>query len=517
MSGKPYKILLAFIAVALFTGVSFTQRELVKEREQLGLTRFTELKGAPPVLSLTTMALGGFRGLISNMLWIRMSDLQDNDKYFEMVQLADWITKLEPHFPQVWVHQAWNMAYNISVKFKDPQDRWRWLKSGIELLRDQGLQYNPDDVLIHRELAWFFQHKMGANLDDAHWYYKQMWANEMSQVFKTNSPNWDALINPKTVDEKQRAEILRDKYKMDPVFMKEVDDKYGPLEWRLPEAHAIYWGAQGLAVANKDGRRIKPEDLIMLRRVIYQSMQLSFQRGRMIADNPERRFELAPNLDIIPKVNAAYEQEMENDPKNRDHIETAHRNFLRDAVYWLYEYDKMGDAIRWYKYLAEKYPNKSLLERQPNSFPRNLSLEDFAIGRIEEEVGSPGQDRVRAVIEGLETQSFRSLAIGDDDHAAGLDLLAQKIWQKYESKIAVGAQASERLEIFTIKEIKREVLQRLLNGGLAPELAAVLATKTGQKWPPEKPKENPAIIPPPPSAPGNTNAATTNSAPPAGQ
>jgi hypothetical protein len=111
MSGKPYKILLTGIAVLLLIGSSLTQRELVKERDELGLTRYPELKGAPPVLSLTTVALGGFRGLISNMLWIRMSDLQDNDKYFEMVQLADWITKLEPHIPQVWVHQAWNMAY----------------------------------------------------------------------------------------------------------------------------------------------------------------------------------------------------------------------------------------------------------------------------------------------------------------------------------------------------------------------------------------------------------------------
>jgi hypothetical protein len=509
MTGKPYKFLLTGIAALLLVGASFIQRELVKEREELGLTRFTELKGAPPVLSLTTVAFGGFRGLISNLLWIRMSDLQDNDKYFEMVQLADWITKLEPHIPQVWVHQAWNMAYNISVKFKDAPDRWRWLKSGIELLRDQGLKYNPDSVLIHRELAWFFQHKMGANLDDAQLYYKQMWAYEMSEVLKTNRPNWDELLNPRTDDAKHRAQVLRDKFKMDPQFMKSVDEKYGPLEWRLPEAHAIYWAAQGLDIAKKDGRRIDPNDLIMLRRVIYQSMQLSFQRGRLVADNVDRRFEFAPNLDIIPKVSAAYEQEMENDPKNRDHIETAHRNFLRDAVYFLYEYDREADAIQWYKYLAEKYPNKPLLERQPDSFPRNTSLDDFAIGRIQEEVNSPGQDKVRGLIEGMETKSFRCLAMGEDDRAAGLDRLAQKIYEKYELKIDFNAKTEERLGIFTMPEVKKEVLSKLLNGGLPTELAAALATKTGQKWPPEKPAE-PGFIPPPPGAAPRTAPPGTN-------
>jgi hypothetical protein len=92
---------------------------------------------------------------------MRANDLQQDDKFFEAAQLADWITDLEPHFSQVWLFQAWNMAYNISIKFKDFPDRWRWVERGIELLRDDGLRYNPDDVLIYRELAWFFQHKMG--------------------------------------------------------------------------------------------------------------------------------------------------------------------------------------------------------------------------------------------------------------------------------------------------------------------------------------------------------------------
>ena len=82
---------------------------------------------------------------------MRANDLQHDDKYFEAAQLADWITDLEPHFAQVWDFQAWNMAYNISVKFKenapgDYSDRWRWVDRGIELLRDRGLRYNPDDV-----------------------------------------------------------------------------------------------------------------------------------------------------------------------------------------------------------------------------------------------------------------------------------------------------------------------------------------------------------------------------------
>src|ERR1700743_84368 len=272
MPPRIHKVMLLVLAIVFLAGASFTQRAVVRDRDALGLTRFTELKGAPPVLALTTVALGGFRGLISNALWIRASDLQDNDKFFEMVQLADWITKLEPHFTQVWLVQAWNMAYNISVKFKDEKDRWRWVEQGIELLRDRGLYYNPHDVLMHRELAWFFQHKMGQSLDDAHTYYKKMWAREMTQVFGANRPKWPELLDPQTDDAKRRVALLRDKYKLDPVFMKKVDDEYGPLEWRLPETHAIYWACQGLDDAKYNERLIDPKDLLTLRRVIYQHL-----------------------------------------------------------------------------------------------------------------------------------------------------------------------------------------------------------------------------------------------------
>src|SRR5436853_4484320 len=222
MNQKLKKSCLLLLAVLLLLGVSRMQSSLNRDRESLGLTRIQPLENAPPVLAFTTVALGGFRGLISNALWIRASDLQDEDKFFEMAQLADWITKLEPHFVQVWLVQAWNMAYNISVKFKDYADRWRWVERGIELLRDQGLRYNPNETLLYRELGWFFQHKMGQNLDDANMYYKQEWANEMATVFGKVKPNLDELIHPTNPDQEKRAALLKEKFKMEPETMKEV-------------------------------------------------------------------------------------------------------------------------------------------------------------------------------------------------------------------------------------------------------------------------------------------------------
>src|SRR6266508_4159424 len=135
MHSRLYKPGLLLLAALLVVGSATCQRLMNRQRAGLGLTRVAPLENAPPMLAFTTVALGGFRGLIANALWIRANDLQDEGKYFEMVQLADWITKLEPTFAQVWLVQSWNMAYNISVKFTDFADRWRWVQRGIELLR----------------------------------------------------------------------------------------------------------------------------------------------------------------------------------------------------------------------------------------------------------------------------------------------------------------------------------------------------------------------------------------------
>jgi hypothetical protein len=503
MNRRVKKIAVLLLVVGLLFGVSRVQNSLNRDRDTLGLTRVQPLENAPPVLAFTTVALGGFRGLISNLLWIRASELQDEDKFFEMAQLADWITKLEPHFAQVWVNQAWNMAYNISVKFKDYPDRWRWVRRGIELLRDEGRVYNPNEVLIYRELAWFFQHKMGANLDDANMYYKQEWANEMAEVFAKKAPNLDELINPQTDDQKRRAALLRDKFKMDPKLMKELDERYGPLEWRLPEAHAIYWAYLGLEQAKKNPTKVNPDDLITLRRAIYQSMQLSFQRGRLEANPYDRAFEFGPNLDIIPKVVAAYEEAMKEDEKNRDNIEKAHRNLLRQAVYFLYVNNRVAEAAKWFKYLGEKYPNKPILDSDPNSLPRTLTLDQYAVAFVQEDVRETSRDRVKSSIEGLLEYSFKSLVLDQDDRAAGLRLLANRIRESYMSQIP--KDRVQAIGLPTIEETSEIVVNRLLDPqtGYPPEARAVLRTKL--RLPAEHAPATNA-----PSATANVPAATTN-------
>jgi len=464
-----YKTVLVLAAALLLAAGGQLQNSLDRERVRLGLTPLPNDPAMPPLLALTTQALGGFRGLIANALWIRGNDLQLEGKYFEMVQLAHWISLLQPHFVQVWIVQAWNMGYNISVAFSDYGDRWRWVRHAIELLRDEALRYNPDEALIYRELAWHFQHKMGMNLDDAHFYYKRAWAAEMTRLFTTNAPfkfdghpNFEELINPQTDEARARAAKLRDEYKMDARKMKEVDDHYGPLDWRLPEAHAIYWAWLGLA-------KSKPADLITLRRVIYQSMKYSVDRGRLtVAANGQ--IYLGPNLDNLTNANAAYEEMfgLEEVPPQRDGIKTAHRNFLKEVPYQLYINNRIADAQDWLKTLRTKYPD---------AIPADLSLTDYALRRAMEKMGDGTQVQVAAFIEALVLQSYRCLVEDDDDQAAQYMQRAQEMHLAYDRK----PKGAERLRITPLDEMKKEVLYQLLEpkSGLAPEVRDHLRKRLG--------------------------------------
>jgi len=440
MNARLKKILLLLLAAALLFSSGQLQKSLNHDRDTLGLTHMAVLENAPPMLAFTTVALGGFRGLISNFLWIRANDLQQDDKFFEAAQLADWITKLEPTFTQVWLFQAWNMAYNISVKFKENSqgnyaDRWRWVERGIELLRDDGLRYNPNSILIYRELGWFFQHKMGQNLDDGNLYYKGQWALEMKDFFGPNGTNFDRLLHPQTAEDHRLLQVFTNRYKLDPAFVKAVDEKYGPFDWRLPEAHAIYWGAKGLDEAAKNPDKVKADDLITVRRIIYQSLLQSFHHGRVIP-NPFGRPELGPNLDLVGQVNKAYLDlyAEETDPSQQSGILKAHRNFLRDAVYFLYEADRIGEADKWFKFLGEKYPDQPIIENQLDSLPKNLTLDEYAVAVMQIDLLETSQDRVTAAIEGLLINAYSALASGDDDRYENLIRLARRGYDRYTSK-----------------------------------------------------------------------------------
>jgi len=301
------------------------------------------LKGAPPLVAFTTVALGGFRILVADILWLRASYLQDAGKYFELVQLSDWIAKLEPHCAEIWAFHAWNMAYNVSVMMPDPEDRWRWVKNGIQLLRDEGIPCHRSDPGLYCELGWLFQHKIGGSHDRAEMHYKRRWAQEMMQLFDGARPEYDRLAR-----EPDTAGSMREEYKLIPGIMQTVDLKYGPLDWRLPESHAIYWAHRGKQYAQQ-------KDSLRCDRMIFQSMVTSFNQGCLVFRKDDGLLRTKPNVDILPNVLKIFETALEKYPCMS--IRTAYSNFLRDAIFVLRGSGNEQKAREIFVLLRDKFPS----------------------------------------------------------------------------------------------------------------------------------------------------------------
>ncbi len=153
--------------------------------------------GAPPIIALGT-AIGALRGIIADYLWIKLQSRKEQGLFYEAMADADLITKLQPRFAEVWGFHGHNMAYNISVLTNTPEERWAWVNAGIDLVRNRGLRYNPNDLGLNKELAFWFAHKIDGVADDAHLHYKREFAKE-----------WQFLLGEPPADQADREKWLR--------------------------------------------------------------------------------------------------------------------------------------------------------------------------------------------------------------------------------------------------------------------------------------------------------------------
>lgn len=184
------------IAIGSITVGGFMLPTIIDEAESNTL-RYTNnvVDGAPDWINTIGMSIGALRGLLVDYLWIKIHHMQKDGLYFEVMADADLITKLQPRFPQVWVFHAHNMAYNISVATHTIEERWEWVDEGIRLLREKGLRANPNDMVLHKELAFFFMHKINGNSDDAHLYYKRKFAERWHNILGEPPVSWAERVD----------------------------------------------------------------------------------------------------------------------------------------------------------------------------------------------------------------------------------------------------------------------------------------------------------------------------------
>lgn len=465
---------LGVVSVILLGAISFSSGKLDQLVQTHHLRATGQIQNAPPIVTFTTVALGSFRGLLADLLWLRTISLQDEGNYFEMVQLASWITKLQPNFTGATAYLAWNMAYNISVTCSSFEDRWKWIQRGIELIRDEALEYNKEDPLLYKELGWIYQHKIGNIMDDANLYYKNQIAIAMMKVFGGPDPDWkewareprtvaafmaglpeiqreainqalnDAKVNSlsalsdyfrknerlpdefstslaayptliKRIDTFLRVQWLVEVYKINPEVVLEINEKYGALDWRLPESYAIYWATMGLKMT-PSGQDISCE------RMISQSLKDAFMGGRLLmidAKNYESVLTV-PNLKVTDAAIRVFRDAYERNKSSS--FRSAMLNFMKDAIVVLYNFGNYSKARELYEELRKEEPGKA--EYRPG-------LDVFVMKEWLEDVRDANPKQANDIVSGLIFRSVNYLVYGDLDAAISYERQARFVYSAY--------------------------------------------------------------------------------------
>lgn len=295
------------------------------------------------------IALGGFRGIIADLLWLHAAELQEQGRYFALTQLASAITRLQPEFPEVWALQAWNMAYNISVLIPDPDQRWPWVRQGLELLRDEATLYNGFHPLLCAEVATILLHKVTGNIDEASDFYKFEW-------IELTTPLLDAKGH--LTDDPAPFAIA---FNMNPVILQQLDQQYGPFDWRLAASHAAYWtflGRQAPPDAPGQGR---------CQRLFRQCMVILVAEGKLSL-NPERTImRLAPATDRIEPAIRTIDEIDEPTPAEQNALE----NLLIRSILLLAANQQNDKARKLYARLQSQFPSPANAVDY-RTFTRNL-------------------------------------------------------------------------------------------------------------------------------------------------
>jgi hypothetical protein len=281
----------ALLLTALILTAAVQNHRLIELRRHGFATAPAGTADAPPMLNLIMVGLGGFRGLAAEVLWFRVDRLQQEGRYIELVQLSDWIARLDPRAAEIWAYSAWNMAYNVSAMMNRPDDRLRWVAHGVSLLRDEALAWNPTDARLYRELSWLYQHKVGSDNDTAHLVYKLSLAEALAPLVQPDG----------TLPADNRSDSGLAELRLDAGRMRALQARFGPIDWRLPESHALYWAWQGLAHATGHER-------LACRRAVYQALIAGVTQGRLTGDLAAGRWQTAPNPALTAPTLAFFEE-----------------------------------------------------------------------------------------------------------------------------------------------------------------------------------------------------------------
>ena len=159
-------------------------------------------------------ALGGFRSLVADLLWIEAQTDWEHVEYGKMNVKFSTVTALVPHNVMFWDMAGWHMAYNASVAVMEDRNepkiavRKKHQREYFLLGKDyveRGIANNPQSAVLNHQLGEIYQRKLedhlaasaaydrAATCPDALSYEKRMAAYELAKVPGHEREAWQRL------------------------------------------------------------------------------------------------------------------------------------------------------------------------------------------------------------------------------------------------------------------------------------------------------------------------------------
>jgi hypothetical protein len=250
-------------------------------------------------------------------------------------------------------------------------------------------------------------------------------------------------------------------------------EKFGPMDWRIVDAHSLYWVTQAI-IQGKETINQFGNDKTNTARLIFFSLRNLYLRNKLIFEPypPQIQFSyinFAPDPNFIEPLHQAFllygpmlDPDTQGIPGAGDTYKTGHVNFLTEGIRMLWLSDRTREADHYYEFLRETYGKNDMGEIE---LRYAAPLEDYVKATFYE--GIEGPRETDTAIRSLLVNAYDELAAGNlvrYDNVVGFALDLYNEYAKERSAISI----EDRIRLIPFHEIQVDVLRLWLAQPLPP-------------------------------------------------
>ncbi len=164
----------------------------LRTKNNLSQASLSEVDPTSEIMKLGSL---GLHGIAVNLLWNQANEYQEKKAFDKVSSTLDTLILLQPNFISVWEFQGHNLAYNISREFDDYEDRYFWVKEGLNFFMN-GIAFNESIPELTYSTGRVWGQKIG--MSDEWRYFRNYFKTDPDA--KTYPNGVDPEINPNQLD-----------------------------------------------------------------------------------------------------------------------------------------------------------------------------------------------------------------------------------------------------------------------------------------------------------------------------